>query len=113
MVIKLIEQNKKQYLNLLLLADEQENMLDRYLERGDMFVMFELGTPVAVAVVTDEGDGVCELKNLAVAPDWQRHGLGKCMVEDMAQCYRASHHTLLVGTGDSPATLPLYQCCGF
>lgn len=50
MVIKLIEQNKKQYLNLLLLADEQENMLDRYLERGDMFVMFELGTPVAVAV---------------------------------------------------------------
>lgn len=113
MVIKLIEQNKKQYLNLLLLADEQENMLDRYLERGDMFVMFELGTPVAVAVVTDEGDGVCELKNLAVAPDWQRHGLGKCMVEDMARRYRASHHTMLVGTGDSPATLPFYQCCGF
>jgi RimJ/RimL family protein N-acetyltransferase/ribosomal protein S18 acetylase RimI-like enzyme len=111
--IKLIEQNKKWYLDLLLLADEQENMLDRYLERGDMFVMFELGTPVAVAVVTDEGDGVCELKNLAVAPDWQRQGLGKCMVEDMARRYRASHYTMLVGTGDSIATLPFYQRCGF
>ena len=28
--------NKKQYLDLLLLADEQESMIDRYLERGDM-----------------------------------------------------------------------------
>ena len=26
--------NKKQYLDLLLLADEQESMIDRYLERG-------------------------------------------------------------------------------
>ena len=113
MEIKLIEQNKKWYLDLLLLADEQENMLDRYLERGDMFVMFESENPVAVAVITDEGDGVCELKNLAVAPDWQRHGLGKSMVEDMARRYRASHHTMLVGTGDSTATLPFYQRCGF
>ena len=31
--------NKKQYLDLLLLADEQESMIDRYLERGEMFVL--------------------------------------------------------------------------
>ena len=31
--------NKKQYLDLLLLADEQESMIDRYLKRGDMFVL--------------------------------------------------------------------------
>ena len=31
--------NKKRYLDLLLLADEQESMIDRYLERGDMFVL--------------------------------------------------------------------------
>lgn len=113
MEIKLITQNKKRYLDLLLLADEQEDMLDRYLERGVMFAMLESGDPVAVAVVTDEGDGVCELKNLAVAPDWQRHGFGKCMVEDMVRRYRANYHTMLVGTGDSPNTLPFYQCCGF
>ena len=29
-----ISGNKKQYLDLLLLADEQESMIDRYLERG-------------------------------------------------------------------------------
>ena len=34
------ETRKKQYLQLLLLGDEQESMIDRYLERGEMFVMF-------------------------------------------------------------------------
>ncbi len=30
--------DKKAYIDLLLLADEQESMIDRYLERGEMFV---------------------------------------------------------------------------
>ena len=30
--IRRVETNKKQYLALLLLADEQEDMIDRYLE---------------------------------------------------------------------------------
>lgn len=38
-----IETNKKQYLDLLLLADEQESMIDRYLERGEMFVLEDNG----------------------------------------------------------------------
>lgn len=35
--MKIIQQieNKKQYLDLLLLADEQESMIDRYLEHGE------------------------------------------------------------------------------
>lgn len=32
--IRKVESDKKRYLNLLLLADEQEDMVDRYLERG-------------------------------------------------------------------------------
>ena len=36
--MKIIEitESKKQYLELLLLADEQENMIDRYLNKGRM-----------------------------------------------------------------------------
>jgi len=34
MLIQEIDENKKRYLHLLLLADEQEDMVDRYLERG-------------------------------------------------------------------------------
>lgn len=113
MEIQRIDQNKKRYLDLLLLADKQESMLDRYLERGALFVLLEAGTAVAAAVVTDEGDGVCELKNLAVTPKFQRRGFGRHMVEELARRYGATHHTLLAGTGDSPATLPFYYQCGF
>lgn len=41
MEIKKIEIDKKQFLNLLLLADEQENMIDRYLHHGDMFALYD------------------------------------------------------------------------
>lgn len=76
MKIQKIETNKKQYLTLLLLADEQENMVDRYLERGTMYVLEDNGVK-AECVVTDEGDGVLELKNIAVEPEFQGRGYGK------------------------------------
>ena len=36
-----IYENKKSYLNLLLIADEEECMIDRYLDRGEMFALYE------------------------------------------------------------------------
>ena len=34
-----VKENKKDYLALLLLADEQEDMIDRYLDGGRMYVL--------------------------------------------------------------------------
>lgn len=108
-----IKNNKKQYLSLLLLGDEQEDMIDRYLERGIMYALEEGGAVQAVCVVTDEGDGTLELKNLAVAPDCQRRGYGQRMVDFLCETYRGRYARLLVGTGNSPLTLPFYEVCGF
>ena len=58
--------NKKQYLDLLLLADEQESMIDRYLKRGDMFVLAENNEIKASCVITEEGKGIYEIKNLSL-----------------------------------------------
>ena len=104
---------KKEYLPLLLLADEQEDMIDRYIERGQMFVLENEAQACAVCVVTDEGEGVLEIKNLAVSPDRQRRGYGRQMIEFVAGRFAEDYHTLLVGTGDSPMTIPFYERCGF
>ena len=80
MEIRKVETNKKQYLELLLLADEQEDMIDRYLERGTMYVL-EDGGVKAECVVTDEDGGLLELKNIAVKPDCQGKGYGKTLVD--------------------------------
>ena len=78
MQIREIINDKKQYLDLLLLADEQEDMIDRYLERGTMYVLEEDGVK-AECVVTDEGSGVLELKNIAVEPAFQGKGYGNAL----------------------------------
>lgn len=112
MEIRKIEANKKQYLDLLLLADEQENMIDQYLERGIMYVM-EADGVMAECVVTDEGSGVLELKNIAVRPSDQGKGHGKVLVDFLIQTYAGQYAILQVGTGDSPCTVPFYEACGF
>ena len=73
MIISLITVDKKRYLDLLLLGDEQESMIDRYLERGDMFVLYDNGLK-ACCVVTREGEGIYEIKNIATISFFQRQG---------------------------------------
>lgn len=61
--------NKRDYFALLLLSDEQENMIDLYLDRGTMYVLEDGGIVKGECVVTDEGDGVLEIQNLAIAEE--------------------------------------------
>ncbi|HSK69180.1 MAG TPA: GNAT family N-acetyltransferase, partial [Candidatus Limnocylindria bacterium] len=111
MEISKVTGNKKQYLDLLLLADEQEDMVDRYLERGDMFILDDGGVK-AECVVTREADGVYELKNIAVMPDSRRMGYGRALIE-FAFAHYPDLRAMLVGTGDVPSSLGFYKKCGF
>ena len=112
MKIHEILENKKQHLDLLLLADEQESMIDCYLQRGTMYVLEDNGVQ-GVCVVTNEGAGVLEVKNIAIRPEAQKRGYGKTMLNFVSDTYKGRFHTLLVGTGDSPLTIPFYEKCGF
>ena len=111
MMITQITENKKQHLDLLLLADEQEDMIDPYLSRGDMFVLDDGGVK-AECVVTREGEGVYEIKNIAVKPEAQRKGYGRALIEFVFDHY-ADLKTLMLGTGDCDWTLNFYKACGF
>lgn len=107
-----ITKNKKQYIDLLLLADEQEDMIDRYLENGTMYVLDDNGVKCE-CVVTDEGNGVLEIKNIATDPDYQGKGYAKALIDFIVSKYKEQYTILQVGTGDSPTTIPFYEKCGF
>ena len=111
--IRKILTGKKRFLSLLLLGDEQESMIDRYLDRGDLYALCDGEETRAVCVVTEHETGVAEIKNLAVEPRYQRLGYGRTMVEHIRRLYEGRCSALLVGTGDSPLTLPFYEACGF
>ena len=112
MQIRVVPENKKAYLPLLLLADEQEDMIDRYLDRGTMYVL-EDGGVRAECVVTEEETGILEIKNIAVDPSSQGKGYGKTLIRFLEETYRNRFSQLQVGTGDSPLTVPFYERCGF
>ncbi len=112
MEIRKITDNKKQFLPLLLLADEQESMIDRYLERGTMYVLDDDGVK-AECVVTDEGNGVLEIKNIATEPRFQGRGYARALIEFAVNEYKDTFSVLQAGTGDSPLTISFYEKCGF
>lgn len=112
MEIRPVLENKRQYMDLLFLADEQVEMIERYLDKGEMFVLMDPEV-VGECVVCDLGDGVFEIKNLAVRPDCQGRGYGRALIEFAAERCRGRCRELWVGTGDSPLTIPFYNKCGF
>lgn len=111
--LKLITENKKQFLPLLLLGDEQESMIDAYLERGALYALYDGDKLCGVIVVTCEGEKLFEIKNMAVAPHLQRRGYGRFMLKAIRDLYARPGAVLQVGTGETPATLNFYQACGF
>ena len=106
-----ISKNKKQYMELLFLADEQEDMIDKYINRGTMYILEDNGVK-AECVVTDEGNGILEIKNIATNPKFQGMGYGKSLIDFVANKYKNKFSILQVGTGDSPATIGFYIKCG-
>lgn len=112
MKIQVIKENKKDFLSLLLLADEQENMIDKYLERGIMFALYDDDLK-GICVVTKENDRIYELKNIATYEKFHGQGYGKKLIEYIFEYFQADCDIMYVGTGDSPLTVPFYKKCGF
>ena len=112
MEIKIIENNKKDVLDLLLLADEQENMIDKYLARGTLFALYDNDLK-SICVVTAEGSGSYEIQNLATYEQFQGKGYGRHLVQHVCGYYEGKGATMLVGTGDIPWIVSFYERCGF
>ncbi|MFR6333813.1 MAG: GNAT family N-acetyltransferase [Eisenbergiella sp.] len=100
--------DRKRYLKLASGTTEHD---DRYLGRGTCTSW--RGDGWKPSVVTDEGDGILEIKNIAVEPSGQRKGYGRRLIHFLEEEYHGRFHTLQAGTGDSPLTVPFYESCGF
>ena len=94
------------------MEEEKVYMIDRYLDHVTMYVLDDNGVKCE-CVITDEGNGVLEIKNIATVPEYQGKGYAKAMIEFLIKQYHGQYSVLQVGTGDSPLTIPFYEKCGF
>lgn len=97
--------------SLLLLGDESEQMIERYIHKGRIFAGIYDQKYVAVCVITIEADGWIEIRNLAVSPDMRRKGMGRLMIAYVESLYPVCKFRL--GTGETPSTLRFYKSCGY
>jgi len=109
--VVIINDNKKDFHDLLLLADAQD-MIDKYLDRGILFALYDDDLK-SICVVTDEGSGHYEIQNLATYERFQRKGYGGYLVNHVCEYYKDKGSTMCVGTGDGPLAIPFYERCGF
>lgn len=112
MEIRQITENKGEFMPLLLLGDEQEELIYQYLDSCTLFALYDPEL-CAVCALAEKPEKTMEIKNLAVAPHKQRKGYGRAMLAYLEQVYRDRTERWIAGTGESPLTLPFYEACGF
>ena len=110
--IQIITENKTDFMPLLLLGDEDENYIEEYLNRGDLFALYD-GNLKSVCVVTDEGSGLLEIQNIATDKRYQRQGYASRLIDYIAEHYAGQYDKIILGTGDVPGVLTFYEKCGF
>ena len=88
---------------LLLLADETVESIDRYLFDSEVYVATLPGEekPAGVFCLYPVDDGTIELKNIAVSEAHQGKGLGSLILNNIDRIAREQgYREIIVGTGD-------------
>ncbi len=105
------EGDRSQYLKLFLIGDEDEGMLDKYLNDGSMYLIQD-GPVVGGMIILDLGQGDFEIKNISIYEDYHRKGYGSKLIKYFLD-RKLPEEKVYVGTGDSPLTIPFYEALGF
>ncbi|MBR1540911.1 MAG: epoxyqueuosine reductase QueH [Clostridia bacterium] len=110
-VIKKEKENKEQYMDLLLEADPEKEVIQKYLKDGELFVLIYKDKITCVAVVTRIDDNICELKNIATEEQYRGKGFGKKLIQYLFENYKNTYDKMIVGTTEN--NIPFYIKQGF
>lgn len=111
MKIEKVVKDKEKYLNLLLEADPEEDVVKAYLDKGDMFVGIVDGKAVAEIVITKVNNDECELKNIATLPEARGNGYAQKLIKYVFEEYKGKYKKMIVGTTEN--MIPYYVLNGF
>lgn len=103
--------NKNNYINLLLEADPDKNVVCNYIEKGEMYILKKSEKVLAEIVITKVDEETCELKNIATLPEARGNGYAKILLEYVFNEYRTKYKRMIVGTTEN--MIPFYVLNGF
>lgn len=106
-----IKENKKQYMELLLEADPDKEVIEKYIENSDMYVLINDNVVVSEVVIVKLNDDEYELKNIATLPEARGNGYARQLIKYVFEKYRNICRRMIVGTTEN--MIPFYVMNGF
>lgn len=104
--------NKLNYMDLLLIGDEDINMIMKYIEKSNLYVL-KLEEVIGLIALCEYDEDTIEIKNLAIKKEYQNLGYGKILIDFVEKTFKNKYKYIILGTGDSPLTIPFYTKLGF
>ena len=111
MQIKKVNENKSKYMNLLLDADPDEDIVNKYLKSGDLYVGIINNKVVCEIVITRYDEKTCELKNISTLPEYRGKGYASELIRYVFEVYKTKYEKMIVGTTEN--MIPFYVLNGF
>lgn len=99
---------------LLLLADETRDVINKYLSSSDVYLVKLNNNNVGVFCLYQQDAETVELKNIAVSEKYQRQGIGEKMITHIKKICCQKYKRIIVGTADSGINqIRFYEKNGF
>lgn len=113
MQIKEITTNKNDYIDILLIGDEDENMINKYIKQSTIFALYDKNNLMSVCALTQTNVETIEIKNLATYPEYQNKGYASRLINFVCNKYKTNYKYIVLGTGENNKTLNFYKKRGF
>lgn len=113
MQIKEITTNKKDYMDILLIGDEDKAMINKYLESSKLFALYDNDILTSICAVMEIDKETVEIKNLATYPKYQNKGYATILINFISNKYKTEFKYLILGTGENDKILNFYKKRGF
>lgn len=84
-----------------MLADETVEAIEKYLYDSNVYVAKHEGKIIGTFCLYHINNKTVEIKNIAVLPDLQNHGIGSYLLGKIQEiALKKNYKTIIVGTGD-------------
>ena len=105
--------DKKKNLDLLLLADPEEEAIDKYIDNCEVFEFYHRDILIGQGAVMELSSTVYEIKNFAIYEKFHNCGYGKILINLLCEKYLENFKNRYIIVGTSEQRVGFYKKCGF
>lgn len=105
--------DKKKNLDLLLLADPEEEAIDKYINDCKVFEFYHKDILIGQGAIKQLSSTIYEIKNFAIYEKFHNCGYGKILINLLCKKYLENFKNIEILVGTSEQGVGFYKKCGF